>query len=257
MTEVVIFTEVRIIIFLFGIIIGSFLNVCIFRLPRNEGIIFGRSHCLSCGNVLRWYELIPVVSYVIQRGRCRSCGERISLQYPLVELLNGVCWLWIFWVRGIGLDGLILSLAASVLIVVAVIDWKTYQIPFGCNIAIGILGILRLALEPSFWPVHVIGLFTVSVPFLIIYLVSSGQAIGGGDVKLMAAAGLLLGWRNILLALMLGSVAASVIHLTLMRLKGRDRVLAFGPYLAFGIMTAMLYGDKIIHWYLGTFIGVG
>lgn len=242
-----------IMIFLIGISIGSFLNVCIYRIPKKEDIVFERSHCMSCGNVLKWYELIPLFSFIVQGGKCRNCKTKLSAQYPLIELLNGLIYVWIFIVKGFCPESILFCICASVLIVISVIDWRTFEIPFGCNIVIGILGIVRVILDLAHWYNYVIGFFTVSGLFLIIYWITKGRGIGGGDIKLMAAAGLLLGWQNILLSLMIGSIAGSVIHLALMKIQGKDRVLAFGPYLAFGIFISMLYGNDIITWYLGMF----
>lgn len=242
-----------IMIFLIGISIGSFLNVCIYRIPEKEDIVFERSHCMSCGNVLKWYELIPLFSFIVQGGKCRNCKAKLSVQYPLIELLNGLLYVWIFIEKGFCPESILLCVCASTLIVISMIDWRTYEIPFGCNVIIGILGIVRIILDLTHWYNYVIGFFVVSGLFLIIYWITKGRGIGGGDIKLMAAAGLLLGWQNILLSLMIGSIAGSVIHLTLMKVQGKDRVLAFGPYLAFGIFIAMLYGNEIITWYLGMF----
>ena len=242
-----------IMIFLVGISIGSFLNVCIYRIPKKEDIVFERSHCMSCGNVLKWYELIPLFSFLVQGGKCRNCKTKLSAQYPLIELLNGLIYVWIFMAKGFQPESILFCICASVLIVISVIDWRTYEIPFGCNIIIGILGIVRVFLNLAHWYDYVIGFFAVSGLFLIIYWITKGRGIGGGDIKLMAAAGLLLGWQNILLSLMIGSIAGSVIHLALMKIQGKDRVLAFGPYLAFGIFISMLYGNDIITWYLGMF----
>ena len=242
-----------IMIFLIGISIGSFLNVCIYRIPKKEDIVLERSHCMSCGNVLKWYELIPLFSFIVQGGKCRNCKTKLSAQYPLIELLNGLIYVWIFIVKGFCPESILFCICASVLIVISVIDWRTFEIPFGCNIIIGILGIVRVFLNLAHWYDYVIGFFAVSGLFLIIYWITKGRGIGGGDIKLMAAAGLLLGWQNILLSLMIGSIAGSVIHLALMKIQGKDRVLAFGPYLAFGIFISMLYGNDIITWYLGMF----
>lgn len=242
-----------IMIFLIGISIGSFLNVCIYRIPKKEDIVFERSHCMSCGNVLKWYELIPLFSFLVQGGKCRNCKTKLSVQYPLIELLNGLIYVWIFMAKGFQPESILFCICASVLIVISVIDWRTFEIPFGCNIIIGILGIVRVFLNLAHWYDYVIGFFAVSGLFLIIYWITKGRGIGGGDIKLMAAAGLLLGWQNILLSLMIGSIAGSVIHLALMKIQGKDRVLAFGPYLAFGIFISMLYGNDIITWYLGMF----
>ena len=200
---------------------------------------------------MNWYELIPLFSFLFQGGRCRHCRAKLSIQYPLIEALNGVLYIWIFITGGFTLQSILYCVSASVLIVISVIDWRTFEIPVGCNIVLGITGLVHLFLDLSHWQSYVIGFFSVSVVFLIIYYATGGRGIGGGDIKLMAAAGLLLGWQGSLLTLMIGSIAGSVIHLTLMKLKNKDRVLAFGPYLSFGILVTILYGEPIINWYLG------
>lgn len=234
----------------FGLVIGSFLNVCIYRLPRGEEVVKEPSHCPNCMSALKWYELIPVLSFILQKGRCRNCKEKISFQYPAVELLNGALYLWIIIKTGYQPLSVLYCLCTSALIVIAVIDFRTFEIPLGCNLFIGALGVARLFMNLSAWQEYVIGFFAVSGLFMIIYLVTKGKGIGGGDIKLMAAAGLLLGWKHIILALAVGSVAGSVIHIALMKLKNKNRVLAFGPYLAAGIFISMLYGDELIEWYL-------
>lgn len=242
------------VLFLFGITIGSFLNVCIYRIPKKEDIVLERSHCMSCGNVLKWYELIPLFSFLMQGGKCRHCKTKLSPQYPLIEFINGLLYVWVFLAKGFSVTSILFCICASALIVIGIIDWRTYEIPIGCNILIGILGIVRVILDLAHWYDYVIGFFVVSGLFYAILLATKGRGMGGGDVKLMAAAGLLLGWKSILLSLMIGSIAGSVIHLTLMKIQGRDRVLAFGPYLALGIFISMLYGEQIIAWYLNMFI---
>lgn len=236
--------------FLFGVVIGSFLNVCICRIPQGEEIVRTPSHCPKCGAALKWYELIPIMSFLFQKGRCRRCKERISLQYPVVELANGLFYLWILYRNGYGLPGILYCLCVSALIVLAVIDFRTFEIPLGCNLFIGGLGAVKLLFDIAGWREQVIGLFAVSGIFLFVYLITGGKGIGGGDIKLMAAAGFLIGWQKILLALAVGSIAGSVIHIALMKFKNKNRVLAFGPYLAFGIFCAMLYGEEMIRWYL-------
>ncbi len=238
------------ILFVFGIFIGSFLNVCIYRIPKKNDIVSERSHCMSCGNVLKWYELFPVLSYLIQGEKCRHCGVKISIQYPLIESLNGCLYVWIFTIHGFALQSILFCLCASTLIVISIIDWRTFEIPVGCNILIGVLGSIQLFLNLAHWYEYVIGFFTVSGLFLIIYWITKGRGIGGGDIKLMAAAGLLLGWQGVLLALAIGAIVGSIIHITLMKVQKKERILAFGPYLSLGIFIAMLYGDLIIEWYL-------
>lgn len=240
-------------IFTMGLLTGSFLNVCIFRIPLKQDIVYRRSHCLGCGNALKWSELVPVISYVIQRGRCRNCTAKLSPQYPLVELINGLVYVWIYYLYGLTITTLLYCLCASALIVISMIDWRTFEIPPGLNLFILVLGLINMIFDLANWLHYLLGFIAVSGLFLVIYLVTKGRGIGGGDIKLMAAAGLLLGWQQILLAMMIGAILGSIIHLLLMALKDKDRVLAFGPYLSLGIFIAMLYGSEIMKWYLSIF----
>lgn len=239
---------------LLGLVVGSFLNVLILRIPRKEEFVRTPSHCMNCGHRLGWKDLIPFFSYVFLRGRCRYCGHKISLQYPMIELVNGAMWLAVAGVCGFRPYSIFVCALGSLLLVLSVIDWRTYEIPFGCNLAILILGIARLCLEPEMLVSCVIGFFAVSVPLAVLFYISGGRAIGGGDVKLMAAAGLFLGWKNILLALFLGCILGSAIHIARMRLCGADRVLAMGPYLSAGIFLCALFGDTWINWYLSLLV---
>ncbi|MCM1282455.1 MAG: prepilin peptidase [Muribaculaceae bacterium] len=235
--------------FCYGLIIGSFLNVCILRIPEGKTIVTERSHCMKCGYQLSWYDMIPVASYLALRGRCRKCRTKISAQYPLIEGANGILYVIVFLVCGVTWTSVIYCLLGSALIVLTVIDFRTYEIPFGINLFILLLGLIHMVLEKS-WPDYVIGLLAVSLPLEAILLISGGRAIGGGDVRLMAAAGLLLGWRKILLAFLLGCVAGSVIHLIRMKVSDAEHVLALGPYLSLGIMLSALWGDVWIQTYL-------
>lgn len=238
--------------FLFGLVIGSFLNVCIYRIPKEEDIVFTRSHCMSCGHTLQWYELIPVLSYLMQRGRCRSCNEPISIQYPFVELLNAAGYVWIFLLSGSVRTKIVSCLFTSILIVISFIDAAIMEIPAGCNILVVGLGIFQLIFNRSQWLNYVIGAVCVSGLLLVLYLITRGKGIGGGDIKFMAASGLLLGAVRICIGFFLGCVLATVIHLIRMKLSHADHKLAFGPYLSIGMWIAMLYGEPIMNWYLGT-----
>ena len=171
-------------------------------------------------------------------------------QYLWMGLLSVLLYAWIIVARGLGLESVLFCLCSSALIVIGMVDWLTYEIPFGCNVFIAVLGGVRLLTDLSNWYTYVIGAFCVSGLLIAVYFITQKKGIGLGDVKLMAAAGLLLGWPKILAAFLIGSVAGSVIHLSLMKIKNKDRVLAFGPYLSFGILCVMLYGERIIDWYL-------
>lgn len=244
-----------IIIFLYGIVIGSFLNVCIYRLPQKENIAKVRSHCMSCGYRLRWYDLVPLFSYLFLRGRCRKCKEKISIQYPLVEALNGVLYCIIFAEYGLSIETLLYALLFSALITLSVIDFRTYEIPLGINVFILALGLVRVVTDYTNWLGYAIGLLCVSGFLYIIYQATKGRGIGGGDIKLMAACGLLLGWKLTVLAFILGCIVGSVIHIIRMKVSDEGHVLAMGPYLAVGVMISVLYGNQLISWYLG-YIGI-
>lgn len=240
-------------LFLLGSCVGSFCNVLIYRIPKGEEFVRTSSHCMTCGHVLRWYELIPLVSWLAQRGRCRACGTKLSVQYPVVEVLNGLMWLltgWLFWGDWLTV-GLYCALY-SLLMVLSVIDWRTFTIPNGLNLAIFLLGLVRVATDPSNWSTYLIGMLSVSLVFLLLHILTGGGGLGMGDVKLVAGAGLLLGWPKMLLAVLAGSLSGAVIHSVRMK-HGADHKLAFGPYLAAGIWLSALAGEPIITAYLSLY----
>ena len=242
-----------IILFLYGIVIGSFLNVCIYRIPKQENIAKVRSHCMQCDHQLKWYELIPLFSYLLQGGKCRVCKTKISVQYPLIEGANGILYVFIFMINGINVDSLLYCLLTSTLLVLSVIDFRTYEIPIGINYFILVLGVLRTVLHNTHWAEHVIGFFAVSVVLYIIIIATKGRGIGGGDMKMMAVCGLFLGWKEIILAFLLGCIIGSVVHVIRMRVTKCDHVLALGPYLSIGVFISMLWGTQWISWYFGQF----
>ena len=232
---------------------------------------------MTCGHTLAWYDLFPLFSWLFLGGKCRYCKAKISKQYPIVEFTNGVMAVLCFLFGGFSVSNLIngsmsssemiytfavIVLSAflcSVLIVISVIDWRTFEIPLGTNIFILALGIIRLALNliikgtTGDWLDYVVGFFVVSIPLAVIYYVSKGRAIGGGDVKLMAVAGLFLGWKLALVALITGCLYGSVIHIIRMKMSGEGKQLAMGPYLSAGIVTALWFGQYIVEWYSGFF----
>ena len=250
-SELILF--IYVVVFLYGLCIGSFLNVCIYRIPLKESIAKSRSHCMSCGGQLKWYDLVPLFSYLFLRGKCRQCKAKISIQYPLVESLNGLGYVFIFYINGINITSILYSLCFSALIVLSVIDFRTYEIPLGINIFIFVLGIIGTATDYTNWLEHILGFVVVSGFLYLLVWVTKGRAMGGGDVKLMAAAGLLIGLKNSILALILGCIVGSVIHIARMKIQKKDHVLAFGPYLSIGIFIAMLFGNSFINWYFSLF----
>ena len=237
-------------VFIVGVMFGSFLNVLIYRIPKKEEFVKTSSHCMSCGHKLAWYDNIPLLSWIMLLGKCRYCKKKISIQYPIVEFLNGLLWVFVFVINGINIHSILICALVSGLIPLSIIDWRTYEIENGFHVYFGVLGLIVMALDASNWANYVIGFFCVSLVLLAIYLISGGRAIGGGDVKLMAACGLFVGWQNIILALAIGCIVGSIIHLIRMRIANADRVLAMGPYLAVGIFISSLFGDQLITWYL-------
>ncbi len=236
--------------FIFGLVVGSFLNVCIYRIPEGGDIVKEPSHCMSCGKRLAWYDMFPVVSWLLLRGKCRQCGAKISAQYPFVELLNAALWAATIWICGADILSCIYCFVISCLIVLAFIDARTMEIPPVLNILIFAAGAVYTCFDTAALVSHIAGLFAVSVPLFVIFAASNGRAIGGGDIKLMAGAGLLLGAGSAVIALIAGCFAGSVIHIARMKLSGAEKVLAMGPYLAAGILLAMWFGKGIITWYM-------
>ena len=248
-----------VLLFIFGTVFGSFMNVCIFRLPKHETIVTKPSHCMQCGYRLKWYDLVPLASWILLKGRCRKCGKPISKQYPIIEAVNGIAWAMILIIRGFEYD-LVYDVTSvcylalfSALLVLSIIDFRTYEIPLGCNIFILDVGLIHLIVDYSNWLQYVIGLTAVSLFLYIIYAATKGRGIGGGDIKLMAACGLLLGWRLNILGFILGCIIGSAIHIFRMKISKEDHVLAMGPYLSTGVMISALWGEKIINWYLGMY----
>ena len=239
-----------IIIFIFGITIGSFLNVCIYRIPLGESIVTAPSHCMTCGRKLKWYDMVPVFSWLVLGGKCRNCKSKISVQYPIIEGVNGILYVVICAVNGLEWSSMIYCFMASALLVLSIIDWRTYEIPFGINVFLFVLGGAMTILDRGNLAEHLIGMICVSGLLGILYLLTGGRAIGGGDIKLMFACGLILGWKLILLAFFLGCIIGSVVHIIRMSVKKAGRMLAMGPYLSAGIFLAALWGNAWINWYL-------
>ena len=241
--------------FLFGIVFGSFLNVCIYRIPEKQSIVTVPSHCMTCGKKLHWYELIPLFSWLALRGKCHGCKSKISPQYPLIEAANGLLCVLALFVKGLTADFILTCLLFSALLVISIIDARTFEIPFPIVIFIAVLGAVRLIFYHEHWLDSILGPVVMGALFLIIILVTGGKAMGGGDFKLVMAAGLFLGLKKSLLALFIASLFGSIIHLILMKALHKGRQLAFGPYLSAGFLVAALWGDRLLEIYL-SFVGV-
>ncbi|WP_302579595.1 prepilin peptidase [Clostridium saudiense] len=242
---------------IFGLVIGSFLNVCICRIANEESIAFPPSHCTNCGYELKAKDLIPVLSYIFLGGKCRSCKEKISIQYPIVEILNAILYIAIYLKFGFTLNLFKFCLFASLLIVIGFIDFKTKYV-YNSTVVFGVVsGILFAVLEwmetKSIPWNYIAGAF---IGFGIIYLiVILTRGMGEGDIDIALICGLFLGIKGILvtlfLAIILGGIVATII--LIFKLKERKAEIAFGPYLAIGGIIACLYGNSIIDFYLKLF----
>ncbi len=269
------------IVFLFGLIVGSFLNVCIARLPREQSIVTPRSHCPRCKAPILWYDNIPIISFLALRGRCRTCGLPISWRYPVVELLNGLLFLWAFVeFEFTGEAGLVMAMC-SALIVITFIDLDHQIIPDVITLPGMVIGLIaapffmsavgppmafglgRLAPSAGTYLTgfvnSFVGLVLGAAPLFLIgwfwEKLRKVEAMGGGDVKFMGMVGSFLGWKGAFLTIMLGALTGSLAGVTLIALKKHqpDKVIPFGPYLALGTLLTLFCGSDIITWYFGMF----
>lgn len=247
---------------IFGLCVGSFLNVVIYRLPNKMSLSKPDSHCPTCKYRLRWYDNIPVLSYIILGGKCRSCKTHISFRYTAVEIGNALLWLlcaFLFWEKSIPL-ACIYATVASVFICIFFIDLEHKIILDRFQIILLILGAASIFFDKDIkWYSHLIG---GVAGFALFYLISWGfeklrgsEGLGGGDVKLVGVVGLLLGWERLLLSLIIATVPAAIILLILSKGKrGEDRQFPFAPFLVIGFTVSMFFGTQIINAYL-SFLG--
>lgn len=253
---------IGVMIFIFGLVIGSFLNVCIFRLPLGKSVATSPSACPACGHRLMPFDLFPVFSYLFLGGKCRYCKVKISAQYPLVELLNGILWVLLYMRFGLVWTLPIYMALTSLLIVISFVDIKHMEIPDSLIVAGLVLGAVQLlasVFTPHFdvWYSYLIGLAAGGLPLLLIAMfglyVLKKEAMGGGDIKLMAFAGLVIGWKLIIVAYAIGIFTGALAGVLLMVMRKRDRsdAIPFGPFLSFGIVASVFFGNAIINWYLG------
>lgn len=239
-------------VFIVGASIGSFLNVCIFRLPEDKSIILPASHCFSCGKPLAWRDNIPLVSYLLLRGACRQCGAKISPQYPAVEFLTGIIALALFLKYGLSLPLLFGFLFSAALIVTSAIDLRHKIIPHMITLP-GIpiffaAAVFAMGIRPidAFLGI-MIG--AASLYFVAVYYewLTDREGMGGGDVNLLAMMGAFLGWQSLIHIILVASLAGAIIGVIAVVLKGKDSQYAipFGPFLSLGAFSYLLFGDYI------------
>lgn len=237
-----------------GASIGSFLNVCIYRLPLKQSIVSPPSHCPVCNTPIRFYDNIPVLSYIILGGKCRTCRTPISVQYVSVEIFNAIGYIFLFREFGPSPEFLIYALFFSSLVVLSMIDLYYKILPDIITIPGIILGIaLSLFILPVGIKNSIAGFLIGGGLFYIVAIVSRG-GMGGGDIKLIAMIGAFLGWKDVIITIMLASFTGAVVGVMMMIFlgKGRKYAIPFGPFLALGGMISLFFSEAIIEWYLGT-----
>ena len=239
-----------------GLAVGSFLNVCIYRLPRRESVIWPRSHCPSCGRALRWFENLPVASYLVLGGRCRTCRAQVSLVYPLVEVVTPVLFVAQFWQLGWQPLLVVRLVFCSAMIVLLVIDLQHRILPNAITVpGIGVGLLASLFVEPG-WREALIGIVLGGGGLFVLaeayYRIRGEEGLGMGDVKMLAMIGAFLGWPLMLVTLFLGSVLGSAVGIVMLALGLADSkyALPLGSFLAIGAVVAAVYGDPILAWYL-------
>ena len=242
---------------LFGLAVGSFLNVCIYRLPRGESLAFPASHCPSCRRTLAWFENVPVVGWLALRGRCRTCGEAISPMYPIVEVTTGAVFVAGYWFYGWMPLLPVRLLFACAMIVLFAIDLHHHILPNVITVPGAVAGLAFSLVLPPGWLASLIGVLAgAGVLFAIAetyYRLRGIEGLGMGDVKMLAMIGAFLGWKLMLVTLVLASLSGSIVGVAVV-LSGRGGMkfaLPFGTFLAVGALVAAVAGEPIVAWYAG------
>lgn len=244
-----------------GLLFGSFLNVCVVRWPAEQSVVSPRSRCPKCESLIAWYDNIPIVSWLVLRARCRRCGLPIPVRYPLVELAVGVIWGVSVWRYGVEVEALRAALFGTILLGIAVTDAREYIIPDEFSIGGMVIGVVLAVLGGALpWVQSLLG---AGAGFALLWLIAVAgtrlfgeDAMGGGDVKMMAMIGAFLGWQGVLLTLFLGALLGTVIFLPI-KLAGKDKLVPFGIFLAIGAAATWIAGPALIEWYRVSMLGMG
>ena len=247
---------IEIMIFFFGMCIGSFMNVCIYRLPNSKSIIHPRSMCPQCGAMITFYDNIPVLSYILLRRKCRHCQTPIPIRYPLVEIIGGFFALCVFLRFGLSLEGLIYYAFIATLLVITFIDIDYQIIPDLITLpGIPIFFLAALVL-PTVTPMEsllglLIGGGILLVIGIIYHLITHKEGMGGGDIKLLAMIGVFLGWKGVFFTIFMASGVGTFVGIIAMlhQRKGMKLAVPFGPFLSIGAISYIFFGSNLIYWY--------
>ena len=244
---------------LLGLVIGSFLNVCIYRIPRQLSIVSPPSRCRACGHLLAWYENVPLVSYAVLAGKCRSCGARIAVMYPLVEFTTALAFVGAYWWYGATWLLAVRLLFACAMIVLFVIDLQHKILPNQITLPGMAIGFVLGGLTGPGWIASLLGIATGAGSLFAIaeayYRVRGEEGLGMGDVKMLGMIGAFLGWKLVLLTLVLSSLLGSIVGVAVLIVKKESLkyALPFGTFLAVGALVSSVAGDALLAWYLGLY----
>lgn len=239
-------------LFIYGIVLGSFYNVVIFRLPEKRSIVRPPSACGACGHRLTPVELIPIFSYILQRGRCKACGSKIAIRYPMVEFLTGVFFVGAYMKFGLTIELFKVLFLGSLFIIISFIDLDHQIIPDGLNLLIGITGLIYLGIMQPFPVTNALYGFLAGGGLL--FLIALVGPMGGGDIKFMAAMGIWLGIGYTLMTLLISFIVGGVLSgiLLVAKLVDRKTAIPFGPFLCIAALVVLFYGDELFIWYVTT-----
>ncbi|MGD0819286.1 MAG: prepilin peptidase [Desulfomonilia bacterium] len=246
-----------VIVVLFGLFIGSFLNVCIYRIQKGESIVWPPSHCPKCTKALKPWDNIPVISYLILKGRCRYCTEPISVRYPVVELLSALLAVSLLYRFGMSVTFLIYYLWACVLLIITFIDLDIQIIPDRLSLGGIVVGLLVVYWLPVTYKDALIGLILGGGLLLAIiygyYFLTKKEGMGGGDVKLLAMIGVFTGWQGVLFTVFASSLMGTMVGIPwgLLKKGTLKAAIPFGPFLALGALIYVFWGQYLIDWYFG------
>ena len=239
-------------IFILGICIGSFLNVCIFRIPASRSIVHPGSTCPNCGNRIRFYDNIPIVSYMVLRGKCRRCGRHISLRYPLIELLSGIVALSVYFRFGPTLEGVVYFTIIAALITISFIDLDHGIIPDVISLPGIIVCFLTVFALPTIsWKESIIGILAGAGSLHLVALIYSAvrkkDGMGGGDIKLLAGIGAFLGWKIAILIFFIAPVFGAIVGV-IVKIRKKVSIIPYGPFISLSTFIALFWGKEIIEW---------